>query len=285
MRPLFATIALVLFAFFPSPSQAQTAPAAAPAPPQYRVLLVGNSMSYTNNLPAMLRALGAAQGTPIITETYAAPGGTLTERLNDGYATTALAGGHYDVVVLQEQGGNLAACQAKAQRTAPCAASRRAYRAFAEQAQARGAKVLLFASWGPDRKWDGRLMFSIGSVARELDAKLFNAAGALNALRKAQPEAVLFPEPNQPSIQASLMLALALYRDITGNTPTARDLQVRAPLLPFNTDVATNRPLEAQPGLGDGGAVTVVPAALLAPLIQALPPLRSEVEEGTQRRR
>lgn len=283
MRTWIAALALSLSAILPQPSQAQTAPAAGVAPTQYRVLLVGNAMSYTNNLPALLRAIGAAQGTPIITETFAAPGGTLNDRLNDGHASAALERNHYDVVVLQEQGGNLAACQTKAQRNAPCAASHRAYKAFAEQAQARGAKVLLFASWGPDRKWDGRLMFSIGSVARELDAKLFNAAGALNALRKAQPEAVLFPEPNQPSIQASLMLALALYRDITGNTPTARDLQIRAPLLPYNTNVAGNQPLEAQPGLGDGTAVTVVPGALIAPLIQALP-TKAEEDPDSRRR-
>lgn len=284
MRTWLAALALSLSALFPQPSKAQAAPAAAPAPTQYRVLLVGNAMSYTNNLPALLRAIGAAQGTPIITETFAAPGGTLSDRLNDGHASAALARNHYDVVLLQEQGGNLAACQTKAQRSAPCVASRHAYKTFAEQARASGAKILLFASWGPDRKWDGRLMYSIGSVARAHDAKLFNAAGALNALRKAQPEAVLFPEPNQPSIQASLMLALALYRDITGNAPSARDLQIRAPLLPYNTAVATDRPLEAQSGLGDGGAVTVVPGALIAPLIQALPSQDEEQLDPRRRR-
>lgn len=284
MRAWIAAIALSLSAFLPQPSQAQAAPATGAAPTQYRVLLVGNSMSYTNNLPAMLRAIGAAQGTPIITETFAAPGGTLNDRLNDGHASAALARNHYDAVVLQEQGGNLAACQTKAQRNAPCAASRHAYQTFAKQAQARGAKVLLFASWGPDRKWDGRLQYSIGSVAHDLGAKLFNASGALNALRKAQPDVVLFPEVNQPSIQASLMLALALYRDVTGNTPSARDLQIRAPLLPYNTDVATDQPLEAQPGLGDGVAVTVVPGALIAPLIQALQS-QDDTELDSRRRR
>lgn len=44
------------------------------------MLLVGNSLTYTNNLPALLRAVGASQGTPIATESYAAPGGTLAER-------------------------------------------------------------------------------------------------------------------------------------------------------------------------------------------------------------
>ena len=76
-----------------------------PAPKEYRVLLVGNSLTYTNNLPALLRAVGASQGTPITTETYVAPGGTLSERWRDGNAADALRTRKFDVVVLQEIGG------------------------------------------------------------------------------------------------------------------------------------------------------------------------------------
>lgn len=284
MRTLFASIALMLLALAAQPSPAQEAPGAT-TPRQYRVLLVGNSLTYTNNMPAMLRAIGAAEGTPIVTETFAAPGGTLNERLIDGYALAALERGPHDVVVLQEQGGNLAACMTKAQRNAPCAASRRAYATFAEHARAKGAKVLLFVSWGPDRRWDSRLRGSIGAVAHDLDVTLFDAAGALDALRRAQPGSQPLPDGNHPSIQASLLLALTLYRDITGTAPSARDLQIRAPLLPFNTDVATNRPLEVQPGLGDGGNVTLVPAALIAPLLQALPKPEDANADRDSRRR
>ena len=99
-----------------------------PAPKEYRVLLVGNSLTYTNNLPALLRAVGASQGTTIVTETYAAPGGTLDDRLDEGHVAAALRARKFDAIVLQEQGGHLAACMASAQeqRKAPCAASDRA---------------------------------------------------------------------------------------------------------------------------------------------------------------
>jgi len=276
----FVSLLLFLLALNPGPTQAQ-APTAPPAR-AYRVLLVGNDMTYTNNLPALLRAVGTAQGTPIITETFAAPGGTLSDRLDDGHASAALGQNHYDAIVLQEQGGKLAACMAKAQRNAPCTASLRAYRAFANQARTQNAKVLVFSSWGPDRRWNARLGYSARNVAEQVGGSIFNAAGALDSFRKAQPGSNPLPDGQHPNIQASLLLALTLYRDITGNVPTARDLQITAPLLPFNAAVAADRPIEAQPGLAGDGKVTVVPAALIAPLLQALPKARPDGASGDE---
>jgi hypothetical protein len=248
------------------------APAAGPAR-EWRVLFVGNSLTYVNNLPALLRALGESQGAAITTETWAAPGGTLADRWRGGHVAEALRTRRFDVVVLQEQGGHLAACMASAQeqRRAPCAASLRAYRDIARLAQEHGARTLLFQTWGPDRKWQDNLDRSLRMVSDRTSAPIFDAAGALEALHEALPETVLYPDGRHPSTQASLMLALALYREVTGATPVARDLRVRAPLLPVNAAVAADAPIESQPGLAGNGAVTLVPAALLAPLLDALP--------------
>ena len=88
-----ATIAWSLAAFPATAQQANAQPATAPhagdpAVParSTAVLFVGNSLTYVNNLPALLRALGDAQGTPISTETYAAPGGTLSGEHGIGLA-------------------------------------------------------------------------------------------------------------------------------------------------------------------------------------------------------
>ncbi len=280
MHTMLCTIALSLFAIAPSPAHAQT-PANPPAPVsrEYRVMLVGNSMTYVNNMPAILRAIGTAEGTPIMTETYASPGGKLSDRLSDGYASAALGRGRFDAIVLQEQGGNLAVCFAGASssRKAPCAASKHAYATFAEQAN--GAKTLVFATWGPDRGWDMRLQRSAMIVAREIDGHVFNASAVLDALRKAQPDVDPLLDRKYPSIQASLLLALALYQDITGITPTARDLQIRAPLYPVNVAVAPELAIEMQPALAGEGKVTVVPAALIAPLIQMLDNIKPANED------
>ena len=258
-----------------------------PAPkPAYRVLLVGNSLTYANNLPALLRAVGAAQGTTITTETFAAPGGTLNERLEEGHVIRALRDRPFDAMVLQEKGGHLAACMASAseQRKAPCAASRKAYATFADEARSRGAKVLLEITWGPDERWDARLSRSIGMIAKDTASQTFNAAAALQALRASQPGVELLPDGSHPSTQASLMLALALYKDITGRMPDAREFRIKAPLLPVNAAVSPERPLEAQPALAGDGKVTVVPANLVAPLVDALSKASGEVVPSGRRR-
>jgi hypothetical protein len=250
-------------------------------------LLAGNSLLYTNNLPALLRAVGTSQGTTITTETYAEPGGALADRMKDGHLSQALRNRKFDVVVLQEQGGKLAACMAgvQEQRKAPCAASLRAYTETAKLASEHDAKTLVFATWGPDDRWQAKLDRSARMIADKASADVFSAAAALSALRKSSPGVTLFPDGTHPSTLASLMLALALYRDITGNMPVAKDLRVTAPLLPVAAAVSGDSAMEAQPGLAGDGKVTVVPASLIEPLIRALPAVAGESGEVRPPRR
>lgn len=256
------------FTAIPMRSNAQANPPAR----EYHVLMVGNSLTTTNNLPALLRAVGASQGTTISTETYAAPNGTLSERWHEGHVAEALRTRKFDVVVLQEMGGKLAACMATAeQRKAPCAASLHAYTEFAALAKAGGARTLVFTTWGPDDRWQGKLNRSARMIAESTSSKTFNAAGVLNGLRKADPKANLLPDGTHPSTRASLILALALYREITDTAPVAKDLLITAPLLPQNAAVSAASAMESQPGLAGDGKPMLVPANLVEPLVQALP--------------
>ena len=122
-------------------------------------------------------------------------------------------------------------------------------------------------------------------ITEESTATVFDAAGALIALKKASPATNLFPDGTHPSTQASLMLALALYREITGITPVARDLRLSAPLLPINAAVSADTAMETQPGLAGDGKVTLVPASLIEPLIRALPAKLGEMDPSRRRRR
>ena len=74
--------------------------------PHYRVLFIGNSLIYVNNLPAVLAALAAAQPEPVViaTATYVQGGGSIAERWADGAAASALRRGGWDAVILQERG-------------------------------------------------------------------------------------------------------------------------------------------------------------------------------------
>ena len=148
---LSALLALSLATF-----AATAQPAATPATgATTRVLFVGNSMTYANNLPRILRALAASQpgGPAIDTATYVIPGAELDELWDDGHAAAALREGDWDVVVLQERGG-LVLCNARTTRTPECRRSDAAHRAFADLAKARGARSLLLMTWPPARGTD-----------------------------------------------------------------------------------------------------------------------------------
>jgi hypothetical protein len=73
---------------------------------QIRVLFIGNSLTYVNDLPAELQALVAAaypDGPSLQYQSVTPPGRTLQQHWSEGKATAKIAEGHWDYVVLQEQ--------------------------------------------------------------------------------------------------------------------------------------------------------------------------------------
>src|SRR5687768_16758411 len=94
---LFLSSSLLLCGFVTRAAEPAAA-AATTAPRELRVLFVGNSLVYVNNLPAILRALAAAQGEParITPATFVAPGGTVADRWKDGHAAAALRSSKWD---------------------------------------------------------------------------------------------------------------------------------------------------------------------------------------------
>jgi hypothetical protein len=269
------TIAWLLLAMA-LPTWAQTV---APAPArELRVLFVGNSLTYVNNLPRLLHAMAASQpGRPAITTmTYAAPGGTVAERWADGHAAAALRDGHWDVLVLQERGG-LLACLVDSERRqeSECRASERAHRDFAELAGSRGSRVLLLATWGPDGDWQRRLDEAIRKLSGKLraggtDVAVVPAGSTLRTWARRQPaDAPAFPDGVHPGLPASLVMAAQLYRAVTGEDAQPHDLTIDFPLLPANALVKPDAPLESQAQLAGDGHGLLLKADALAPLLEA----------------
>lgn len=85
---------------------APCAPAAtAVAPGAQRVLFVGNSLVYYNDLPRMTAVLAAAGGVALDVDMIAGAGTTMRGHLDRGVLRRELARTHYDTVVLQDRGG------------------------------------------------------------------------------------------------------------------------------------------------------------------------------------
>jgi len=266
----FVALALLALAFA---SPAQDGPPAQDASPKtYRVLFVGNSLTYVNDLPATLRAVAAAQPTPskIETQTFVAPGGSLAERWEDGKAAAALGEGHWDAIVLQERGGVLACMVDPAQRTqSDCRASDRAHREFAARAKAAGARVLLLSTWGPDAQYQAKLDRAAKQLASRLDAQVVPAGATLRALANRIGDKATFPDGIHPSVLATLVMAVQLHEAIVGAMPQATDVTLDFALLPANAAIQADTPMESQPQLKGDGRKVVVKADAMAAAIDA----------------
>lgn len=66
------------------------------------ILFVGNSLTYTNDLPALVAKIGRDSGIEIKTRTLAYPNYALEDHWNDGVMQSLIASGEYDFVVVQQ---------------------------------------------------------------------------------------------------------------------------------------------------------------------------------------
>ena len=214
-----------------------------------RILMVGNSLSYTNNLPQLLAAVARASGeSEVDVQLVATGGGTIAERWRDGYVQRLLRDEHWDVLVLQERGGRIA-CIAD-QRAAPgdsCRELRNAHDRFVRLARERGVRPLLLGTWTPEERWQHRLSEGLRELAVETRARAVDPGPALAALAaKRPPGAVYADEQFHPTLDASVLVACALYREIYGREPRRAGLDARISVLPASTYLYAMRTVENQ---------------------------------------
>ncbi|MGG6231535.1 SGNH/GDSL hydrolase family protein [Tenacibaculum sp. SDUM215027] len=81
---------LYLFLFFQISVQAQ------------RILFVGNSLTYTNNMPEILEYIGKQQGITIKTKSLCFPNYAIIDHINDGKLQKLLAKKQFDYVIVQQ---------------------------------------------------------------------------------------------------------------------------------------------------------------------------------------
>ncbi len=194
-----------------------------------KILFIGNSYTYYNDMPNMLLALAEENGKSAVVDTVTKGGGRLYESLSEGSdegkkIRELLMKGGYDVLVLQEQSHT------------PLTDPKR----FLEGA--RGLRMLvgaertvLYATWG--RKDGSPLLDELGmtslgmSMMLELSyermgkligAELSPVGRAFAAVASEHPELELYNEDmSHPSYLGSALAALVLYKTVFGEVPTA----------------------------------------------------------------
>jgi len=249
-----------------------------------QVLVVGNSLTYVNDLPALFNAMVDAQpdGLRWHADLVGVPGGSLAERWNDGFVAKEIASGRWQALVLQERGGTLA-CLASPQgrEEAECAASLAAHKRFIDLAGKYNVRVIVLGTWGPDAIWQGKLSRGLHRVVNGTKAEALDVGPLVRDYGKAHGgQAMTTDAIGHPSIDASLLVAGALYRQLTGNAPQAVAFETKSPMLPPLAAITADKLLSQQPQLAGDGSVTKIDAARLQPLVTAVAAMPAPLKGG-----
>jgi hypothetical protein len=180
-----------------------------------RVLFIGNSLTATNDLPAILKALVEAAGHPSPTHrSVLLSGAGLEDHWNEGTARRAIAEGGWDVVVLQQGPSALPASRVDLLEYT---------RRFADEIQSIGARPALYMVWPSQSRFGDfeRVVESYALAAKEVDGLLFPAGEAWRAAWRRDPGIELYSEDGlHPTVAGSYLAALVMYERLY-NRPSA----------------------------------------------------------------
>ncbi|NMO15279.1 SGNH/GDSL hydrolase family protein [Pyxidicoccus fallax] len=206
----------------------------APAGPRAtRVLFIGNSYTYYNNLPHVLEAL-AASASPserVETRMVTVGGARLKNHWDDDDAVDALGEGGWNHVVLQEQStlGTLIV-DGRHEINDP----ERIYfpyaRRFHSEVLRRGARPVLALTWSRRHAPEAqvRLNHAILGLGRELGATVAPMGLAWQQVREQHPDIPLYVDDgSHPAPAGTYLAACTLYATLFGRSPEGLTATVR----------------------------------------------------------
>ena len=227
---IFATAAAVLY----FKSNSLTAPASTSRNQVERVLFIGNSLTYTNDLPKTMSLLAQSLGDTVIYDMYAPGGYTFAQDVKDPAALGKIASKPWDFVVLQEQSELPALADSRVDsEVMPFAAEldQDIHRSWPK------ATTVFFETWGyrdGDAQFcptnptlcdyalmQGQLSKSYGAMAQKTSGLLAPVGKAWRLVRNSHPEIELYADDRHPSVNGTYLAAAVMYmtvlkKDISG---------------------------------------------------------------------
>jgi hypothetical protein len=193
--------------------------AAAPAlardePKPVRVLFIGNSYTYVNDLPKMLADLAkAGNQRPLVHERETPGGCSLEKHWKDGKAVAKITGGNWDYVVLQEQS------------LRPLTDRKLMFESAVkldEEIRKKNAKTLLYQTWArqdsPELQTD--LSKAYLDLGKELKAGVVPVGMAWEKALKNDPKLTLHSaDKSHPSKAGTYLAACVFYGVLYGKSP------------------------------------------------------------------
>jgi hypothetical protein len=206
----------------------------APSGPRgIKLLFIGNSYTYYNNLPRVVEALAASASPPERLETrmVTVGGARLKTHWDDGEAVDVLREGGWSHVLLQEQSTlGMRLVDGRHEINDPERIFFPYARRFHAEARKRGARTLLALTWSRRQapEAQARLSHAVLSLGRELGATVIPMGLAWQAVREQHPDIPLYVEDgSHPSPAGTYLAACTLYATLFGRSPEGLTATVR----------------------------------------------------------
>jgi lysophospholipase L1-like esterase len=191
-----------------------------------RVLFVGNSLTYENDMPGLLRKLVASDpgNEPLFAVRYTPGGYTLAQDTENDTVAGLLTTVRWNDVVLQEQSGiTESGPDVRAVYMDPSA------RELASRIRAIGARPLLFMTWGDRTGSNGtygemqdRVTANYRAVANELDVPLVPVGLAWAEALRLRPGIALWEaDGHHPSLAGAYLDACVFYAFLYHRNPAS----------------------------------------------------------------
>ncbi|WP_213948449.1 alpha/beta hydrolase-fold protein [Luteibacter sp. dw_328] len=198
-------------------------PAVAVAAPAggHRVLFIGNSLTYVNNLPSAFGSLASAS-VHVGVDMIARAGASLEDYDHDPVVMHALATGGYTDVILQERGGNATCTPGCEKRMAAFELTDRATVALANDARAAGARVYYLGTWQrASREISEGEVRGERRIAALAGIPLIELSETRRLLMETYPDAAwTHADGEHPGQAMTALMALRTWRAVMGEVPT-----------------------------------------------------------------
>lgn len=185
-----------------------------------RILFVGNSLTYTNDLPLMVQSMPCAEGRTLEVDMAAMPDAALSDHMSRGPARQKLRD-RWNFVVMQQGPSSLPDSRTELLRGA---------RRVAAQARRAGAEPALYMVW-PSKQREAdfdRVSESYRLAAADVKGVLLPVGEAWRAAWRIDPEIALYgPDGFHPSLMGSYLGALVICSRLGGASPDVLPSYVR----------------------------------------------------------
>ena len=186
-----------------------------PATQDVRALFIGNSLTYENNLPAMIEAVAAQAGLKdrVICRGVALPDFGLQEHWQHGEALRGIRQGRWTHIVLQQGPSSMPDSRAVLREYA---------RRFAFEARAHGATVVLYSPWTSRNRltYMDAVKESYRLAAADVGGSLVAVGEGWREAWRRDPTLRLYAADDfHPSPAGTYLAALMFLQHFTGTSP------------------------------------------------------------------